>query len=61
MIFLIVKKFYGIKVQGYYGMAKGITTQSFSIPKRLKGKRKIQLVAFGIRMGTDVIQMRALQ
>ena len=50
-----------IRGQEYYGMAKGIATQSFSIPKLFRGERKIQLVAFGMRMGTDEIQMRALQ
>ena len=50
MIFLIVKKPNGIRGQEYYGMAKGIATQSFFIPKLLRGERKIQLIAFGMRI-----------
>ena len=60
MIFLIARRSYGIRGQKFFGNVKGISTQSFFIRRLLKGERKKQLVASGMRMGTSMIQMRAL-
>ena len=61
MIFLIARRYYGIRGQEFFGMVKGIVTHSFFIRRLFRGERKIQLVASGMSMETGVIQMRALQ
>ena len=60
MICLTVRRLYGIRGKKFFGMVKEIVTQSFFIQRLRRGERKILLVAYGMRMGIGVIQMRAL-
>ena len=56
-----MRRHFGTKGPKFFGMAKGIATQSFSIQRPRKGERKTLLVVSGMRIGLGVIQMRALR
>ena len=60
MTFLIVRRLFGTKDQDFSSMAKGTETLSFSTQRPYKGERKILYMAFGMKMGFGVIQVRAL-
>ena len=61
MIFLIARKPFDTRGPEFFGMGKGIATQSFSIQRPRKEGRKTLSVVFGMRMGTGVRQMRVLR